>query len=302
MRLVLRERLEIVRRNTNVNWDIIEQDYLLSWVLYGISNVAELKDTLIFKGGTALKKCYLGDYRFSQDLDFSIQGAHPNQDDLCRFMNRAAHIAMKKLEELGNNVQIECNPYREKRPHPEQQEAFTFSARFPWHRDFHTNVMAEVTLMETVLLKPIQKSIIHGFDEDIDTLINVYPLEEIIAEKIRAILQFSKKIFERGWGRSRVRDYYDLWRILSHYKDLLNHKLIPTLVIDKCRAKDIEFEGVSALFSPKLISIISQDWDRWLGMTVPELPSKDLVINALKEKLDDVFMNRNSTEDQNERS
>ena len=68
-------------------------------------------------------------------------------------------------------------------------------------------------------------------------------------------------------------------------------------MIDKCRAKDIEFEGINALFSPKLISIISQDWDRWLGMTVPELPNKDLVINALKEKLDDVFMNRSSTED-----
>jgi hypothetical protein len=134
-----------------------------------------------------------------------------------------------------------------------------------------------------------------------ESSIYVYPLEEIIAEKIRTILQFSKMIFERGWGRSRVRDYYGLWRIFSQYKDLLNHKLIPTLVIDKCRAKDLEFEGVSALFTPKLISIIFQDWDRWLGMTVPALPSKDLVINALKQQLDYVFMNRNSTEDQNER-
>ena len=31
----------------------------------------KLKETMIFKGGTALKKCYFGDYRFSQDLDFS---------------------------------------------------------------------------------------------------------------------------------------------------------------------------------------------------------------------------------------
>ena len=28
-------------------------------------------DSLVFKGGTALKKCYFDNYRFSEDLDFS---------------------------------------------------------------------------------------------------------------------------------------------------------------------------------------------------------------------------------------
>ena len=27
----------------------------------------------------------------------------------------------------------------------------------------------------------------------------------------------------RGWTRSRARDYYDLWRVLSAYKDDLDH-------------------------------------------------------------------------------
>ncbi len=27
---------------------------------------------LAFKGGTALKRCYFGDYRFSEDLDFTL--------------------------------------------------------------------------------------------------------------------------------------------------------------------------------------------------------------------------------------
>jgi predicted nucleotidyltransferase component of viral defense system len=31
-----------------------------------------LRDRLAFKGGTALKKCYFGDYRFSEDLDFTL--------------------------------------------------------------------------------------------------------------------------------------------------------------------------------------------------------------------------------------
>ena len=31
-----------------------------------------LRDQLAFKGGTALKKCYFSDYRFSEDLDFTL--------------------------------------------------------------------------------------------------------------------------------------------------------------------------------------------------------------------------------------
>ena len=70
----LRKKIRDLRATTGIGWDVIEQDYVLSWVLYGISRVEKLKSTLVFKGGTALKKCYFGNYRFSQDLDFSVTG------------------------------------------------------------------------------------------------------------------------------------------------------------------------------------------------------------------------------------
>ena len=47
--------------------------------------------------------------------------------------------------------------------------------------------------------------------------LEVYDINEIVVEKMRALLQFAKKLHERGWGRSRVRDYYDLWRIFGTY-------------------------------------------------------------------------------------
>ena len=33
---------------------------------------SELRDKLAFKGGTALKRAYYPDYRFSEDLDFTL--------------------------------------------------------------------------------------------------------------------------------------------------------------------------------------------------------------------------------------
>jgi predicted nucleotidyltransferase component of viral defense system len=36
-----------------------------------IFSVSACRDSLVFKGGTCLRKCYFHDYRFSEDLDFT---------------------------------------------------------------------------------------------------------------------------------------------------------------------------------------------------------------------------------------
>lgn len=50
----------------------IEKDYILSWLLRGIALYERLKQVLVFKDGTVLKKVYFEDYRFSEDLDFTL--------------------------------------------------------------------------------------------------------------------------------------------------------------------------------------------------------------------------------------
>jgi uncharacterized protein len=51
---------------------VLERDYCLSWFLVGLSGTI-LRDVLAFKGGTAIKKCFIPDYRFSEDLDFTLR-------------------------------------------------------------------------------------------------------------------------------------------------------------------------------------------------------------------------------------
>ena len=53
----------------------VEKDYVLSWVLYGLSAYEWLSHSLIFKGGTVLKKVYFQGYRYSEDLDFTLANA-----------------------------------------------------------------------------------------------------------------------------------------------------------------------------------------------------------------------------------
>jgi predicted nucleotidyltransferase component of viral defense system len=52
---------------------IIEKDYVISWILLGLAG-SRLKESFAFKGGTALKKVYFPDYRYSEDLDFTLLG------------------------------------------------------------------------------------------------------------------------------------------------------------------------------------------------------------------------------------
>jgi len=49
----------------------IDKDWALGHFIDAVFSIPELRQKLIFKGGTCLKKCYIPDYRFSEDIDFT---------------------------------------------------------------------------------------------------------------------------------------------------------------------------------------------------------------------------------------
>jgi len=59
--------------------DVLERDYCLAWFLNALAG-SDLRSVFAFKGGTALKRCYFGDYRFSEDLDFTLLAPMPFED------------------------------------------------------------------------------------------------------------------------------------------------------------------------------------------------------------------------------
>ena len=152
----LRRRLEEVRKNTGLSWETIERDYILSWVLAGTGVNEKLQKTLIFKGGTALKKCYFGEYRFSEDLDFTARDSAPSQDELEKEINRSCRLAAELVQNYSP-LELEVERYREREPHPGNQEAFVIRGKFPWHRQFLARVMIEITVDEPIKIEPIRR-------------------------------------------------------------------------------------------------------------------------------------------------
>lgn len=70
--MIQKEEVLQAASRQKVNPVIIEKDYVLGWILAGISNNLSFSESWVFKGGTCLKKCYFKDYRFSEDLDFTL--------------------------------------------------------------------------------------------------------------------------------------------------------------------------------------------------------------------------------------
>ena len=80
------DRQEILEFAGEVGLDpnVVEKDYVLGWVLAGISQHPRTRDTWLFKGGTCLKKCYFETYRFSEDLDFTLLDGLQAEEALLR--------------------------------------------------------------------------------------------------------------------------------------------------------------------------------------------------------------------------
>ena len=277
----LRTRLQEARRRLGIPWEVLERDYLLSWVLTGISQVPVLKNTLVFKGGTALRKCYFGEYRFSEDLDFSALKGVPTGGEIERLAQEACEIAVRMLDEYAP-VEIVCERYTEREPHPGGQEAFTIRARFPWHSRLQTRVMIEVTMDERVLRQPEKRRVIHEYGEPLEVAVQVYSLQEIVAEKLRALLQQADMLERRGWSRSRARDYYDLWRVLGTYRNQVNPAGFDSLLREKCSVRGMSFTGPGDFFHDAMLAYVKETWEQWLGPLVPDLPPFETVISELR--------------------
>ncbi len=280
----LRTRLEQARKRTGLPWEVLERDYVLSWILAGISRQERLRETLVFKGGTALKKCYFGDYRFSEDLDFSGLAGVPVGSAMEAAIDSVCRTASQLLDEYAP-VRMVWERYTQRDPHPAGQEAFSIRAQLPWQRTPQTRALVEVAVDEPLLKAPSYRRVMHDYGEPIEAQVQLYALEEIMAEKLRAILQQRRMLEQRGWSRSRARDYYDLWRILQAYQDRLDLTDFGRLVQAKCEVRGVRFQGADDFFDAPMLAYVEKTWSQWLGHLVPELPIFAKVMGELRPQI-----------------
>ena len=181
---------------------VLERDYCLSWFLAGLSTTS-LTDLLAFKGGTAIKKCYVPDYRFSEDLDFTLR-------KVVTFEKIQEHLALVfENVERGSGIKFQISRY-DRHSH-ENSHTFYLGYEGPLPGAAIKEVKVDITIREKIVFPIASVSVLKAYDEyedlPADARIGVYSINEIIAEKIVALLDPA---------RNEPRDLYDLWYLTTN--------------------------------------------------------------------------------------
>lgn len=178
-----------------------EKDYLQDLILFGIySNIGK---ELIFKGGTCLYKVYKLN-RFSEDLDFTLtkrldmEGITKKVISDLMLLNIRGRIKEIKEYRGGMNIRLLLN-----------------GPLYRGGKETQCFIPLNISKKEQVLLEPKRESIMPLYREIPTFEVFAMPEEEILAEKVRAILT-----------RQKPRDIYDLWFLLTRKNIVFDPSLI----------------------------------------------------------------------------
>jgi predicted nucleotidyltransferase component of viral defense system/predicted transcriptional regulator of viral defense system len=244
---------------------------------------ADVGESLVFKGGTALHKAYFPDYRFSVDLDFTARGG-PLGDRLERTVEAVARDTETMLGEYGPFV-VTSARRRERSAHPSRQEAFLIQIQFPWHRSPRRSAKIEITVDEPLALAAQTRPLLHRYGESLAVSLPTYRLEEIVAEKLRTTLQAQKRVDEESWARNCARDYYDLWYLFQLGEGVLDLQTALKILPKKCAIRNVSHDDAEDFFPPLISSEAERQWETSLADLVRPLPSFETVMKELRASL-----------------
>jgi hypothetical protein len=252
--------LRRLARKTGFDLAALEKDYALTWLLNGIySKESKLRDVLIFKGGTAIRKVYFPEWRLSEDLDFTILQRITPQNVKQNFQSIFGLLAK------NSDVTYSFGSFKH------SAYAILADIQFLGPLRFKNRIAHDISLKEKLIEEPEWRAVGPFYDVPVFKVL-VYSLNEILIEKIRSIFQ-----------RGKARDYYDVWRLFSGSS--FNTAKIKKLLIRKCEITGIEFKP-ELVFDHKRVSEARKFWTIALSRLTKDLQDFDTVMKDLKLRLE----------------
>ena len=219
----------------------IEKDYILSWLLQGIANHSQLASKLVFKGGTVLKKVYFEDYRFSEDLDFTLIHSELSNDQIFEWFFQVFEYIREEA-----NIPLDII---ESNDHKDGGINFYISYVGPLG-GFGSNkkIKVDISRSEKLQFNAIHQKVILGYSDQVEHALYCYALEEVLIEKLRSVMQ-----------RMQARDFYDIWYLTEiNGMDLA---IYASEFKSKCESKGLNPND----FHSKLAQRLPQYKGRWIS-------------------------------------
>jgi uncharacterized protein len=255
--------IQSVAREAKVRDQQIEKDYILSWILQGISQHKKLSETIAFKGGTVLKKVYFKDYRFSEDLDFTmLNDAISNQQifdwfrEVFEYVQEEANIPLEIIDQTEN----------EDSRLPDVHDGINFYISYIGPLGGQGNnkkVKIDISRNEKLVFEMINQFVLISYSDQEPHQLLCYSLEEVLLEKLRSIMQ-----------RMQPRDFYDIWYLLEIHS--MEVDFFTNEFKTKCENKQVN----PAQFHQKIEQRLPQFKGRWqnsLADQIHNLPNFEQV-------------------------
>lgn len=234
----------------------IEKDYILSWILQGVAENENLAKALVFKGGTVLKKAYFEDYRFSEDIDFTLLNDKITNNQIFQW-----------FEEIFEYIQEEANIPLEIIDNNEHEDGginfyISYIGPLGGQRN-NKRVKVDISRTEILVFAPVSQKMILNYTDQEEHKLLCYPLEEVLVEKLRSVMQ-----------RMQARDFYDIWYLLEIHGMDVNFYI--NEFKKKCESKGLnpsEFHKKMELRLPQY----KGRWQNSMNDQIKDLPDFDKV-------------------------
>ncbi len=222
-------------------------------MICGISKNPFLKENLVFKGGTVLKKVYFPDYRFSEDLDFSFKG---KKFDIETIKAAFHELSVWVYEETRISLSI-----KNETQHETGNFNFFLSYTGPLGgAGTNKDIKVDISRDELIYYAPKEKQVINAYSDLRQKKYSIlcYSPGEVIAEKMRSIMQ-----------RTTPRDMYDLWYLF----ETEGHNIEDHIFAFQEKAK---YKGYNPNELIRVIEqkkkIFAQHWNKHLTNQITEIP------------------------------
>jgi predicted nucleotidyltransferase component of viral defense system len=271
-------------QNKSIEWgvppDTVDKDWVLGHFLSAMFSIEKFKNELIFKGGTALRKCYFNDYRFSEDLDFTA--IDPDYvisvrdiDEITQTANKNSGVLfhIDKFKELkfedkltGYEIKLKYwGANHSKSQEPADKERWV------------SGIKVEIILYEQVVFKPVMKKIIHPYSDAFifnSHVIPCYDLKEVTAEKLRALIQRSY---------TAPRDFYDIYSLCDRFK-VSEWKEIISAFVQKTKFKGYDPESIEKVFNETTLKSLRNAWNNSIKHQISQadFPEIEIVLSKVK--------------------
>ncbi|AZI22532.1 nucleotidyl transferase AbiEii/AbiGii toxin family protein [Chryseobacterium taklimakanense] len=245
---LFRDAVRFTAQQMNIPEIYIEKDYWVCYALYLIFS-SEAGKYCVFKGGTALSKCYKIIDRFSEDIDLVImKGEDENPNQLKNKLKAATKVLELEMPEVSvSNITQKMGMNR--------KTAHTYSKEFQGNY----GQVRDVIIVEATWLgyfEPYETKYIQTFISDVIAgspqkemiaefglekfEVNVLKPERTFCEKIMSLVRFSYSEDYLADLKSKIRHTYDLHKMLqlNEISKFLNSNQFETM-LNRVRQDDL---------------------------------------------------------------